>query len=273
MSECLWVLIGFVAVVVVVLYIIYLCNLHSRVCRLERMASPRLEVIEREVHGIGCYMRILLGLAIFFCLCVSIHYLCYCHPRIFSDGAPKPDALGTVVAIFGAIITLLVGWQIYNTINARKELETFKKETAESFNKRILHLEKCCKEGRTNIAELHKDMGTYSVLQERVMQIMESEFAELYLIQLTPTNQRNRVEFHYLNHRIQSIIRASNLGDIPGCNIQTRATIESIREAQEIRLSKTMKRLLIDGILSVKNSNSITDFDKLSRLINNISEE
>lgn len=273
MNECLWLLIGFIGIVVIVLYIAYLHNLHNRVCRLERKASPRLEIIEREVHGIGCYMRILVGLAIFFCLCVSVHYLCYCHPQILNNGAPKPDALGTVVAIFGVITTLLVGWQIYNTINARKELETFKKETAETFNKRISYLEECCQEGRSNIVELRKNIATYSVLQERVMQIMESELAELYLTQLAPTNNKHRIEFHYLNHRIQAIIRASNLGDIPGCNIQTRATLESIKDVKKIMLSKTMKQLLVDGVLSVKNPQSITDFAKLSNLINNITEK
>lgn len=150
----MWVLIGFIAVVVVVLYLIYLCNLHSRVCRLERKASPRLEIIEREVHGIGCYMRILVGLAIFFCLCVCVHYLCYCHPRIFSNGAPKPDALGTVVAIFGAMITLLVGWQIFSNIKERerfdklaeandefrKGVEVFRSELQEKISK----MEECC---------------------------------------------------------------------------------------------------------------------------------
>lgn len=128
MNECMWVLLGFSAFVVVVLYLIYLSNLHSRVCRLERKASPRLEIIEREVHGIGCYMRILVGLAIFFCLCVSVHYLCYCHPQFFSDDAPKPDALDTVVTIFGAMITLLVGWQIFSNIKERERFDKLAEE-------------------------------------------------------------------------------------------------------------------------------------------------
>ena len=134
-------------------------------------------------------------------------------------------------------------------------------------------LEECCQEGRSNIVELRKNIATYSVLQERVMQIMESELAELYLTQLAPTNNKHRIEFHYLNHRIQAIIRASNLGDIPGCNIQTRATLESIKDVKKIMLSKTMKQLLVDGVLSVKNPQSITDFAKLSNLINNITEK
>lgn len=236
--------------------------------------------MKREAKSILDYLKAIAWVVVPFCLLGSLHYLFFFFPRAVCEKDNHIlfnhlgfDYFGVIVGFFTLFITFLVGWQIYSTINARKEISDFKDKTERDFQKRIEHLEKCCEEGHSNIKKLHRDIATYSVLQERVMQIMESEFAELYLTQLTPANQISRIEFHYLNHRIQSIIRASNLGDIPGCNIQTRATIESIGSVKEIRLSKTMRRLLIDGILSVKNPNLITDFDKLSRLINNISEK
>lgn len=155
MNQCIWVLLLFVGIALLVIYIVYLCNLHSRVSRLERKASPRLEIIEREVHGIGFYMRILVGLAIFFCVCVSVHYLCFCQPKFLGGDAPHPDAEGTVVAIFGAIITLLVGWNIYSTVKATEELKSFR-DIESSFRKELnKHKNDVAKES----SELRKTAG------------------------------------------------------------------------------------------------------------------
>lgn len=233
-----------------------------------------------KVKGIYKYVQIIAWICVFFCVAICVHYIVVFYPRFTTIDVHKAyyenlgvDYWGILVGFFTLLVTLLVGWQIYSTINARKELDSFKKETAEAFNRRIQHLEECCNEGRSEIASISKQMTTYTALYERVMLIMESEFAELYLFTIIPDSQIHRKEYHYLNHRIQAIIRASNIGDIAGCNIQTRATIESISNLKKIVLPKTMKRLLVDGILTVKNPQSIIDFDKLSELINGITEK
>ena len=176
MNECVWILLGFVAVVAIILYIIYLCNLHSRVCRLERKASPRLEIIEREVHGIGCYMRILVGLAIFFCLCVSVHYISYCYPRYIPPKQTGFDYMGVIVGVMAAMITLLVGWQIFSNIKERERIDKlaeandkFQKEMLkfrDGLEPRMSKMEECCEERKTELSNLNSkiDVSVNSML-------------------------------------------------------------------------------------------------------------
>ena len=171
MNECVWILLGFMAVVAITLYIIYLCNLHSRVCRLERKASPRLEIIEREVHGIGCYMRILVGLAIFFCLCVCVHYISYCYPRYIPPKQTGFDYMGVIVGVMAAMITLLVGWQIFSNIKERERIDKlaeandkFQKEMLkfrDGLEPRMSKMEKCCEEREKQIIAIDEKVDAH----------------------------------------------------------------------------------------------------------------
>ncbi len=172
MNECVWILLGFMAVVAITLYIIYLCNLHSRVCRLERKASPRLEIIEREVHGIGCYMRILVGLAIFFCLCVCVHYISYCYPRYIPPKQTGFDYMGVIVGVMAAMITLLVGWQIFSNIKERERIDKLA-EANDKFQKEMLKfrdglelrmskMEKCCEERGNQVKAIDEKVDAHT---------------------------------------------------------------------------------------------------------------
>lgn len=163
MKPCLFVFIAFATIVALVIFIKYLRNLHTRISRLENKAAPHLEIIEREIHGFGFYLRIIVGIAIFFCVGICVHYLCYCHPRLISSNAP--DYMGTLVGISTILVTLLVGWQIFSNIREREQIDKLNEsnnaftndmaDVKDKLDARINKLEECCEERKQQIEKLN----------------------------------------------------------------------------------------------------------------------
>lgn len=110
--------------------LVILCRHHKFV----KHQSESKENLVTEVRGIGFYVRIIAYIAIFFCLCVAIHYLAFMLPRLLDTESQNThiqylgvDYLGLIVAIFAIMVTLLVGWQIYSSIKVKDELKLFEK--------------------------------------------------------------------------------------------------------------------------------------------------
>lgn len=87
------------------------------------------ERIAIDVRDINLSVRIIAYIALAFCLGVVIHYLAIALPRIYEakENAEKlqnfgVDYLGLIVAIFAILVTLLVGWQIFNNIKEKERL-------------------------------------------------------------------------------------------------------------------------------------------------------
>lgn len=119
----------------VICVLIVLCRHHKFV----KQQSEKKENLQTEVKGIGFYVRIIAYIAIFFCVGVAVHYLAYMLPRQLDAEAQNThiqnlgvDYLGLIVAIFAVIVTLLVGWQIYNTIKVKDEFDDLKKIKGET---------------------------------------------------------------------------------------------------------------------------------------------
>lgn len=114
--------------ILVICVLVALCRHHKFV----KHQSESKENLVTEVRGIGFYVRIIAYIAIFFCLCVAIHYLAFMLPRLLDTESQNThiqylgvDYLGLIVAIFAIMVTLLVGWQIYSSIKVKDELKAF----------------------------------------------------------------------------------------------------------------------------------------------------
>lgn len=269
MNECMWVLLGFSAFVVVVLYLIYLCNLHSRVCRLERKASPRLEIIEREVHGIGCYMRILVGLAIFFCVCVCVHYISYCYPRYIPPEQTGFDYMGVIVGVMAAMITLLVGWQIFSNIKERERFDKlaeandkFKNEIndfRDGADERLDKLDKCCKDRGEKIFNLANDVNTSL---DKTMIVLNTHVADIYKIMFSGEDELG-YEFRYLSYRLAAMQCADRLEDFYGCNVIVKDMNDFFDKTNNLTFTQRSKKDLIDDLLEIQHPEQIIDFGRL----------
>ncbi|MBD5224810.1 MAG: hypothetical protein HDS68_02440 [Bacteroidales bacterium] len=243
MKPCLLVFITFMAIVALVIFIIYMCNLHARVSRLENKAAPHLEIIEREIHGIGFYVRIIVGIAIFFCVGICVHYIAVFYPRISKikdfehyTSSIGVDYWGVIVGFMALLVTLLVGWQIFSTIKAKDELYNTKDEIERRFTERLENLDECCKHGRSKIAELDDDIND---LGESVAEIQSS----------------------ILNTRAQ-VIRYSAL---------TWAAV-LFNESQDERLTKLIFTTISGISLFINNNESIPANAMLNSLLDNIAK-
>lgn len=136
MNEITWIIsLIIIILTLLVCLLVILCRHHSFVKR----AYQPLKTIEKEIRGIGFYVRIIAYIALFFCVGVATHYLAYMLPRQLDAEAQNThiqnlgvDYLGLIVAIFAVIVTLLVGWQIYNTIKVKDEFDDLKKIKGET---------------------------------------------------------------------------------------------------------------------------------------------
>lgn len=58
------------------------------------------------------------------CLIVSLVSVCHTHPRIESGF----DYMGLIVGILSLLVTMLIGWQIYNALSLEQKVSNIKKE-------------------------------------------------------------------------------------------------------------------------------------------------
>lgn len=123
------------------------CDLNHKIDEvknsLDRSSLSR-STTNNDIHSINLYVRIIAYIALFFCVCVSIHYLAVVLPRILEAKAQNThinnlgvDYLGLIVSIFAVIVTLLVGWQIYNAIEIRKEIAIIKSDFENRYGEKL----------------------------------------------------------------------------------------------------------------------------------------
>ena len=84
---------------------------------------------------IATWVKILAILLFMLCVWMCIHYLLYHYTEAHITSQPF-DYNGMLVSFFTLLITLLVGWNIYSTINAKDELE----KTRDKYESDIKHI-------------------------------------------------------------------------------------------------------------------------------------
>lgn len=159
MSKYVLIASAIINLILVICVLVVLCRHHKFV----KHQSESKENLVTEVRGIGFYVRIIAYIAIFFCLCVAIHYLAFMLPRLLDTESQNThiqylgvDYLGLIVAIFAIMVTLLVGWQIYSSIKVKDELKSFEEARADFHNE----LEQHTKETADKLSELRLLIGT-----------------------------------------------------------------------------------------------------------------
>ena len=99
---------------------------------------------------IALVVKIIVILLFVFCCWMCIHYYIQHYPAAEVTSMPF-DYNGMLVGFFTLLVTLLVGWNIYSTINAKDELEQYKSKFDE-----ILNIEEENKNINSNIKEIYK---------------------------------------------------------------------------------------------------------------------
>lgn len=99
-----------------------------------------------------CCILSFISLAFAIILCI-VHF-----PRIIQNNNLGFDYLGLIVGILAFLAALLVGWQIYNTINAKQEFDTLEKKFSHDYDDRIKRLEDCCKDSKEEIRNINSEI-------------------------------------------------------------------------------------------------------------------
>lgn len=148
-----WLLVGLTLSMTIGVF--FLLHKHNRLLNGSKDDIPTLS---EEVKGIGLYVRIIAYIAIIVCLFIALHYLCVQHARVLTFKGDGADYIGVIVGIMSAMITLLVGWNIYSTIKAKEELKDAKVDIENRFAKRLDKFDECCEIRGEEIASLRNDI-------------------------------------------------------------------------------------------------------------------
>lgn len=83
--------------------------------------------------------------------CVVVCIVLFCH-KTLNVGVFESKNQEFIVSVLSLLVAFLVGWQIYSTINAKQELDTFKN----SYDDRLIRLEDCCNKYNNEIERIDK---------------------------------------------------------------------------------------------------------------------
>lgn len=146
------------------------------------------------------------------------------------------DWAGVLVGCLAILVTVLLGWQIYTAININATLTEIDKQ------KEAIHVE--------------------SEVKSCLISMSLSDF---YYHLLT-----NKVEddlvFKYINQKIESLLHASNIGNMDLCNIITKTLLETIPPGS-VFLSEYNKKLLFDLLSRVKRTDEIKGYMELVKTL------
>lgn len=133
-----------VLLVVAILMLLVLCAMWQHLTAL-RYGDMELEKGKQykwyqlfgKLNEIGLWVKIFavlfFGMMIFVCL----HYICVTYPhQNDQDRVLDFDYFSIISSFFAVLVTLLVGWNIYNTLNAKEEIKK-SIEKSEKIEKRI----------------------------------------------------------------------------------------------------------------------------------------
>lgn len=230
--------------------------------------TPSKELLTPKwLRTIVAYLRCLTWVVVPFCLVVTCHYVFHFFPRnveVSQDFLNHCQSLGVdywgiIVGFLTLVITFLVGWQIYNTINAKQEFERHKEELDQS---RL--------EINTQILLLRNVLNNKTEIDCKRQQAVDMALSNIYLSIITQPNLVES-EYQYMYYSLCAIQGASILGDIEGCNLLVKVFNETVVNPSKIVLSKEKIEILKSNAYKISRQDEIIGYKTLLDKIYKIS--
>lgn len=139
----------------------------------------------------------------------NTHFLCNEYPRYFDKDNLGFDYLGAIVGILALLVTLLIGWNIYQLVDVkgiRKEFEAYKEDVKSDINKHLLLEEAALAMEYWKERDWGKVFTIRSNMAHRYMQLLENgsntDISD-FVSSVAQMIERDLKEIDYIQHGAQ----------------------------------------------------------------------
>ncbi|WP_289859182.1 hypothetical protein [uncultured Muribaculum sp.] len=194
------------------------------------------------------FTNIIMFAAIVYCLVICIDYHCnhYGDNKIPHRAI---DDLGLLVTFLTMLVTVLVTWQIYQTINAKEESKKIKQLFNAEFNR---------------VNKAIKAQKETTLLSEQALYL-------LYEREITGKHN-NEIGYEFLHSSILTVVHASQMRKFDLCNSIVNNLLRIMSSRWNFWMFKSKKEELRDLLLSANEIKNITNLSALLEKIENITE-
>lgn len=204
---------------------------------------------------------IILGIVNFILL---IPLLCMHFPRII-DSNLGFDYMGIIVGILSLLVTVLVGWNIFNTLEFKKELEQIKQQLEEkekTLRKLIEEIEKTLKKLKK---EIDDNFEEYSCKVYETYAEASIESAKISISSLLPDTKKAAIS-NTIGNIVTAICfyaQAEKYNDAD----EGIETLVLIPKEEYNKLSAEKKNQIMDKINTIPNPNKLKNYMQLSAYV------
>ncbi len=205
-----------------------------------------------------------------------IPLLCMHFPRII-DSNLGFDYMGVIVGVLSLLVTVLVGWNIFNTLEFKKELEQIKqqleekektlKELKEEIEKTLKELkeekEKTLKELKEEIDDNFKE---YSCKGYEILADISKEFIITSVPNLKNTGKELSL-FNIIRHIVNTICFYEQAGKYKDADDYIDLMVDIIPKTKYDALLPKYKNEIMNKIKTISNPNKLEKYIKLSAYV------
>lgn len=197
-----------------------------------------------KLNEIGFWVKFIAVVLLLLTLFVSLHYLCCTYPHKLTK-TPDFDYMSVICTFFGVLVTLLVGWNIYNVVDYKKKLE--KLEDDQNF------VGEC----------LLKSQKSAQNSQAYMFRFLSQSWA-ISLLANTP-NKKLSMMIGYAISGIDSFLRN---GDVNTANKALDELMDNVEKAKGTQLTATERKELIKLLDKISDASRLSKMDELRNYLN-----
>lgn len=183
-----------------------------------------------------------------------IPLLCMHFPRII-DSNLGFDYMGVIVGVLSLLVTVLVGWNIFNTLEFKKELEQIKKNSEEKEKM----LEKLKKEIDDNFKE-------YSCKGYEILADISKEFIVTSVPNLKNTDKELSL-FNIIRNIVNTICFYEQAGKYKDADDYIDLMVDILPKTKYDALLPEYKNKIMNKIKTISNPNKLEKYIKLSAYV------
>lgn len=183
-----------------------------------------------------------------------IPLLCMHFPRII-DSNLGFDYMGVIVGVLSLLVTVLVGWNIFNTLEFKKELEQIKQQLEEK--------EKTLKELKE---EIDDNFEKYSCKGYETFAEIGIEFAKISISNLLKDTKITAIFYNTIRNIVTAICfyaQAEKYNDAD----EAIETLVIIPKEEYNKLSPEKKNEIMNKINTIPNPNKLKNYMQLSAYV------